>query len=87
MIQEFLVRRGMSPQQVDLAATCRRFLDDMTSGLAGEPASMLMLPTYLTHEGELPRNLPVAVSSRVSADSWTFWRAPTAPRAARGSSV
>ena len=61
MIQEFLVRRGMSPQQVDLAATCRRFLDDMTSGLAGEPASMLMLPTYLTHEGKLPRNLPVAV--------------------------
>jgi len=61
MLQDFLCRHGMSPDQVDVAAVCQRFYDDMTSGLAGQPASMLMLPTYLTHEGELPKNLPVAV--------------------------
>ena len=61
MIHDFLRRRGMSPEQVDLEETCRRFYDDMTAGLAGKPASIFMLPTYLTHEGDLPKDTPVAV--------------------------
>lgn len=60
-IGSFLTRHGMSPLQVDIPLTCERFLGDMTAGLAGAPSSLLMLPTYLTHEGPLPLHVPVAV--------------------------
>ena len=61
MIQNFLLRHGMAPEQVDVPLTCERFLGELAAGLAKAPYSILMLPTYLTHEGPLPRNLPVAV--------------------------
>ena len=61
MISSFLKRHGMAPEQVDLSHTCQLFIDEMTAGLAKAPSSILMLPTYLTHEGPLPLNVPVAV--------------------------
>lgn len=61
MTRDFLVRHGMAPEQVDVPLTCERFLGEMSAGLARSPSSILMLPTYLTHEGALPRDIPVAV--------------------------
>ena len=61
MIHDFLLHHGMAPEQVDVPLTCERFLGEMAAGLARAPSSILMLPTYLTHEGPLPHNLPVAV--------------------------
>lgn len=61
MVTTFLRRHGMAPEQVDLLQTCRRFQAEMTAGLAQAPSSLLMLPTYLTCEGALPQNVPVAV--------------------------
>lgn len=61
MIRSFLSRHGMAPEQVDIPALCGRFLDEMTAGLAKAPSGILMLPTYLTHEGPLPLHVPVAV--------------------------
>lgn len=60
MIHRFLHRHGMAPEQVDVPLTCERFLGEMAAGLAKAPSSILMLPTYLTHEGPLPHDLPVA---------------------------
>ena len=61
MLSAFLTRHGMAPEQVDLPVTCSRFLDEMAAGLSKAPSSILMLPTYLTHEGPLPYGVPVAV--------------------------
>ncbi len=61
MVTEFLTRHGMDPDQVDLSAACLAFQQAMAAGLAGRPSSILMLPTYLTHEGPLPQGVPVAV--------------------------
>jgi len=61
MMHDFLLRNGMAPEQVDVPLTCERFLGEMSAGLAEAPSSLLMLPTYLTYEGQLPQDLPVAV--------------------------
>ena len=61
MVHDFLVRHGMAPEQIDVPLTCERFLGEMSAGLAHAPSSILMLPTYLTHEGPLPLHVPVAV--------------------------
>lgn len=61
MLSSFLARHGMAPEQVDLARTCDGFLSEMTAGLAQAPSSILMLPTYLSHDGPLPLHVPVAV--------------------------
>lgn len=61
MIRSFLNRRGMAPEQVDIHALRALFLEDMDAGLSLSPSGILMLPTYLTHEGELPRGLSAAV--------------------------
>lgn len=61
MIHTFLAHHSMAPEQVDIPLLCERFLVEMTAGLAKAPSSILMLPTYLTHEGPLPYHVPVAV--------------------------
>ena len=61
MIRDFLQHHGMLPEQIDVPLTCERFLGEMSAGLAGTHSSLLMLPTYLSGEGILPLNLPVAV--------------------------
>jgi hexokinase len=57
----FLARHGMAPESVDFPSVTAAFLGDMTAGLAGEPSSLRMIPTYLSPEGTLPLGVPAAV--------------------------
>ena len=58
----FLARYGLDPREVDVDACARAFQADMERGLRGEPGAwMLMLPTYLSQEGELPEDEPIIV--------------------------
>ena len=58
---EFMKQYGMEPQRTDLSQCTKGFLDEMSDGLRGGNSPVLMLPTYLTLEGELPLNRPVIV--------------------------
>jgi hexokinase len=51
----FLRRNGMEPDDFDLEAGLEEYLQEMRRGLAGEPSSLEMIPTYI----ELPRAIPV----------------------------
>lgn len=55
----FLVRHGMEPERMEPGACAAAFLAHMERGLRGEASSIMMLPTYLTGEGELPMGEPV----------------------------
>lgn len=51
----FLKSCGMDPEQVDSDTVVQSFLKEMERGLKGGPSSLMMLPTYLTAEGNIPR--------------------------------
>lgn len=55
----FLARHGMEPERMEPGACARTFLAHMERGLRGQVSSIMMLPTYLTGEGELPLGEPV----------------------------
>lgn len=57
----FLTQYGMHPETVDMAACTKGFLTEMEKGLTGQATPVLMLPTYLTIEGDIPLNQPVIV--------------------------
>lgn len=54
----FLKKYNMDAQSVDLEQNCRVFANEMQSGLDGA-SSLLMIPTYISMEKELPLNEPV----------------------------
>lgn len=56
----FLRRHGMHPQRTRLSVSAAAFLEVMEAGLRGN-SSVPMLPMYLSPEGDLPKNVPVAV--------------------------
>ena len=58
---EFLKKYHMGPEEIALHRCTRSFLEEMGRGLRGEETPVLMLPTYLTLEGELPRDRSVIV--------------------------
>lgn len=45
---DFLARHGMYSAQTDLDLSLAEFLRQMRAGLAGEPSSLLMIPTYIS---------------------------------------
>jgi hexokinase len=51
----FLRRNGMEAEDFDLEAGLQEYLREMRRGLAGEPSSLEMIPTYI----ELPQTIPV----------------------------
>ena len=61
-VDDFLRGYDFDPRQVDVEACARAFQADMERGLRGDPdAWMLMLPTYLSLEGEIPTQTPTIV--------------------------
>lgn len=61
-VEEFLKAYGMSPSFTDVDACARAFQRDMERGLQGaKDAWMMMLPTYLSLEGEVPEEEPTIV--------------------------
>lgn len=56
--ESFLKKYGMDAAGVDLEKSCRTFIDEMKNGLEGS-GSLLMIPTYIGMDGEIPLNEPV----------------------------
>lgn len=59
--EEFLEANGFSTSSLDRAALVTAFLKEMEAGLAGEPSSLKMIPTYTSPYGEVQRDTPVTV--------------------------
>jgi hexokinase len=52
---EFLRANRMDCGQVEMEPLCRSFADEMDRGLEGTGSSLLMIPTYLEADGEVPK--------------------------------
>ena len=59
--EEFLESNGLSVSTIDRAAMLAAFGREMQEGLAGRPSSLKMIPSYVSPEGELRRDVPVTV--------------------------
>lgn len=59
--EAFLRRMGMHSEAVDIEQGAAAFVEEMRRGLAGKDSSLMMLPTYLRVDGELPQNREVIV--------------------------
>ncbi|MBN1795101.1 MAG: hypothetical protein JW804_00350 [Sedimentisphaerales bacterium] len=59
--ENFLKENGMWYGDIDMAACCDAFLDEMYKGLAGQGGSLKMIPTYIETGKKLPKNKPVIV--------------------------
>lgn len=60
-VDGFLRKTGMHFDTIGLRENCDEFVEEMRRGLAAEPSSLLMLPTYLRAEGQVPQNREIAV--------------------------
>ena len=60
-VTDFLNKNEMNPADINMEKTCQIFLQEMERGLAAEPSSLAMLPTYIETEREIPLNKPVIV--------------------------
>ncbi len=58
---DFLKSYGMDPDQFDIEQGCTLFIDEMEKGLKGTESSLMMLPTYIDAEGNIPYDEPVLV--------------------------
>lgn len=57
----FLTAHGMDPERVQPVRDAVKMAEEMKRGLAGEPSSLPMIPTYLSDSGRIPQKTPVAV--------------------------
>lgn len=60
-LDSFLRDTGTHPDIINLKRETERFAAEMKNGLASNDATLMMLPTYVTGEGEIPDNEPVIV--------------------------
>ena len=59
--EEFLEDNGFRVDAIDRTALLTSFRQEMQEGLAGRPSSLKMLPSYVSPEGDLRRDVPVTV--------------------------
>ena len=59
--EEFLESNGLATATLDRAALIAAFQKEMEAGLAGEPSSLKMIPTYTSPYGEITKDVPVTV--------------------------
>ena len=55
-IKDFLEKYAMYYGSIDLETACQQFILEMTKGLAGDPSSLAMIPTYLTVTTDIVQN-------------------------------
>lgn len=60
-VNVFLKSQGMNPEDVDLEKNSGIFLDEMEEGLVSSKSSLMMIPTYISMERDLPVNETVIV--------------------------
>jgi len=58
---EFLSKYGMLAENINPAEAAIAMAADMKAGLVGKASSMPMIPTYLSNDGAVPFDTPVAV--------------------------
>ncbi len=58
---DFLAANKMDPVQIDLDKSCSMFLDEMGKGLSGKKSSLMMIPTYIETEADIPLGKSVIV--------------------------
>jgi len=61
IVKDFLKKYSMYHADIDFEEHCNIFMDDMNKGLCGEPASLQMLPTYVTIDKDIPIEEPIIV--------------------------
>ena len=59
--KDFLADNKMNPEQVDIDKVCSMFLDEMGNGLSGKKSSLMMIPTYIDTEENIPLGKSVIV--------------------------
>ena len=59
MVDGFLKKYGMDAASVDLEKNCSIFIKEMQSGLESGDSSLLMIPTYIGMDKELPLQEPI----------------------------
>lgn len=52
--RRFLAAHNMDPEGICLKTNTERFLQEMEAGLKGEESSLLMLPTYISIDQQIP---------------------------------
>ena len=60
-VDAFLNKYGMLIKFSELEENCNLFIEDMNKGLDTIGSSLMMIPTYLTIDGEIPLNKPIIV--------------------------
>ena len=58
-VESFMKAHGMHAVNVDFAAECQRFRDEMKAGLASQQSTLHMLPTYVRYSGTVSHLSPV----------------------------
>ena len=51
-VLEFLNKHNLNPNEIDMDKLCDYFVREMKSGLAGEPSSLPMIPSYCSPDGK-----------------------------------
>lgn len=59
--KDFLAGYKMDPGEIDINKVCTIFLDEMGNGLSGSKSSLMMLPTYIETEANIPLGESVIV--------------------------
>lgn len=59
--EEFLESNGFVSKNLDRAALIAAFHREMEAGLAGEPSSLRMIPTFVSPNGDVKKDTPVTV--------------------------
>ncbi|HPW53802.1 MAG TPA: hypothetical protein PLI19_01890 [Erysipelotrichaceae bacterium] len=52
----FLLKYDQHPDNIDIDSLTKSFVEEMKLGLAGKPSSLMMIPAYVSTEGEIPLN-------------------------------
>ena len=55
-VQDFLKSYGMDAESIDMKKNSEIFLEEMKAGLGSSKSSLMMIPTYISMEKELPLN-------------------------------
>lgn len=59
--EEFLHRYGMHYDTIDMRKELKVFIEEMEAGLKGEQSTLMMLPTYLGVDSNVPTGTPIIV--------------------------
>lgn len=60
-VSDFFKKCGMHPDDIDMSSEREKYAKQMNDGLQGKESTLMMIPAYLSMEGEIPQNRKVIV--------------------------